>query len=111
MQTLEDSVRGSSSLINDKSQPHEPSEATQQNHAITKDLLSQAERLTRGPVCKVFRLDESTVVKTGGAVRMAEAATLSLVREKISVPVPKVLDAYVHAESKHVYIVMDYIDG
>ena len=42
---------------------------------------------------------------------MAEAATLSLVREKTSVPVPKVLDAYVHAESKHVYIVMDYIDG
>ena len=104
-------MQGSSRLINDKSQPHEPSEANQQTHAITEDLLSQAERLTKGPVCKVFRVDEKTVVKTGGVVRMAEAATLSLVREKTSVPVPKVLDAYVHAESKHVYIVMEYIDG
>ena len=45
MQTLEDSAQRSSSLINDKSQPHESSEAIQQNHAITEDLLSQAERL------------------------------------------------------------------
>ena len=111
MQTLEGSVQGSSESINDNSQLQNPFEATQRKHAITEDLLSQAERLTKGPVCQVFRLDEKTVVKTGDDVRIAEAATLRLVREKTSVPVPKILDAYVHAENNHVYIIMEYIDG
>lgn len=36
---------------------------------------------------------------------------MEFVREKTSVPVPKVLDAYVDAESENVCIVMEYIDG
>lgn len=78
---------------------------------INKELLSQAERLSKGNVCQVYRLDKSTVVKTSECVRMAEAAAMRFVREKTSVPVPKVLDAHVDAESKHVVIMMEYIDG
>ena len=67
--------------------------------------------LTKGSECEVFRGDETTVVKTGDSVRMAEAHTMRFVSEKTSLPVPKVLDAYIDTKSKHACIVMEYIDG
>lgn len=36
---------------------------------------------------------------------------MRFVRSKTSIPVPKVIDAFIQEESKHVYIVMEYIDG
>ena len=100
MKTLEDGLQESGILINEKLEPDASSESPQHRHIpVTKDLLLQAERLTKGPVCQVYRVDEKTVVKTGDDIRLAEAATLRLVREKTSVPVPEVLDAYVHAET------------
>lgn len=92
-------------------QDHVPSIPQQSHRPITEERLSQAERLSKGIGCKVFRVDEKTVVKTGDDTRMAEAAAMSFVREKTGLPVPKVLDAYVDAESSNVFIVMEYIDG
>jgi hypothetical protein len=79
---------------------------------LTREVLEQYERLGPDPAFyNVYRVDEGTVVKFGDAVRMAEAAAMRLVREKISVPVPQVFDAYLHPDSKHGCIVMEYIPG
>ena len=88
------------------------SDVPYQHHApITKELLSKSEKLSNGIACQVYRVDDRTVVKTFDGVRMAEAAAMRFVREKTRVPEPQVLDAYVDANSQHVCIVMEYIDG
>ena len=112
MKTLEDSLRRDDESVKGKSHLKLNTGSIQQiNRPITKDLLSQAERLSKGIACKVYRVDAKTVVKTGDDIRMAEAATMRFVRENTMLPVPEVLDAYVDAESSHVCIVMEYIDG
>ncbi|KAK4692639.1 hypothetical protein P7C71_g4604, partial [Lecanoromycetidae sp. Uapishka_2] len=78
---------------------------------INEELLSKAERLTKGNVCQVYRINNTTVVKTGDGIRMAEATTMHFIKEKTSVPVPKVLDSYVDTDTGHVCIIMEYIDG
>ena len=61
---------------------------------ITRELLSHSERIGSDLLSNLYRIDENTVVKIGDHVRMAQAAAMRLVREKTSVPVPKVFDAY-----------------
>lgn len=59
--------------------------------------------------CKILELDASTVFKVGPMAQMSEAEALCLVREKTSVPVPKVFNAY--TIGKIGYIVMEKIPG
>ncbi|KAI9773305.1 MAG: hypothetical protein M1839_002165 [Geoglossum umbratile] len=75
----------------------------------TRELLSHSDRLS--PHSPVYKIDEKIVVKFGDVVRMAEAAAMRLVREKTSIPVPEVFDAYIQDEGKNGVIVMEYIDG
>ncbi|KAL9634319.1 MAG: hypothetical protein Q9204_003046 [Flavoplaca sp. TL-2023a] len=59
-----------------------------------------------------FRLiNPTTVAKTGDAIRMTEAMSTRYVRSKTSIPVPEVIDAFVHPETEHVCILMEYIHG
>jgi hypothetical protein len=44
--------------------------------------------------CKILVINASTILNVGPMVRMGEAEALCLVREWMSVPVPKVLNAY-----------------
>ncbi|CAF9924280.1 MAG: hypothetical protein ALECFALPRED_002721 [Alectoria fallacina] len=112
MKTVEDNLRRDNKSVKSAFQLEEnPGSFRQINRSITKELLSQAERLSKGIGCKVYRVDAKTVVKTGDDIRMAEPATTRFAREKTRLPVPEVLDAYVDAESSHVCIVMEYIDG
>jgi len=53
--------------------------------------------------CPVFKVDETTVVKSGDSVRFAEAAALRLV--------PEVHNVYREEASGHVRIVMKFIEG
>lgn len=78
---------------------------------ITRELLDCSERLGKGPLSHVWRIDENTAVKYGDAVRMAEAAAMRLVRNKTSIPVPEVFDAYMEEGTRNGCIVMQYIDG
>ncbi len=61
---------------------------------ITRELLSRSERIAPDVSSHLYRIDENTVVKIGDGIGMAEAAAMRLVREKTSVPVPEVFDAY-----------------
>ncbi|KAL1850417.1 hypothetical protein Daus18300_012951 [Diaporthe australafricana] len=65
---------------------------------------------SRSPhVGHAYPLSEHTVVKTGGDVRLDEAATMRFVAERTSIPVPKVLHAFVHNGAS--FIVMEKIRG
>lgn len=77
---------------------------------ITSDILSTFEKLSEAP--GLFKVDSETVLKTGRATRMAEAAALRLVREKTSVPVPEVYDAYMRQDKPDCgVILMEFIEG
>lgn len=76
---------------------------------ITSDTLSTFEKLTD---TGIYKMDSETVLKTGGATRMAEAAAMRFVREKTSIPVPKVYDAYMRQDRPNCgAILMEFIEG
>jgi hypothetical protein len=50
------------------------------------------------------KVDANTVVKTGDSVRLAEAAAMKLVRERTTIPLPKVYNAYTDSTTGHVRI-------
>ncbi|KAL8642346.1 MAG: hypothetical protein Q9226_008523, partial [Calogaya cf. arnoldii] len=56
-------------------------------------------------------INPTTVARTGDGIRLTEAASMRFVRSKTSIPVPEVIDAFVQHETKHVCILMEYIDG
>ena len=58
---------------------------------VDNKLLSKCQVLA--PYSGAFRLNDNTVIKTGDAVSMGEAAAMRLVSEKTSIPTPKVFDA------------------
>ncbi|KKY25467.1 putative phosphotransferase enzyme family protein [Phaeomoniella chlamydospora] len=76
---------------------------------VTAEELSLAHRL--GNFCPVYKVDASTVVKTGDCIRLAEAATMRLVRRLTNIPVPEVYHAYTDEDSGHVRIVMEFVEG
>lgn len=80
-----------------------------QGRTISSDELLESMRLT--DFCPVFKVDETTVVKSGDSVRFAEAAALKLVRERTSIPVPEVYNVYKDEASGHVHIIMEFIEG
>lgn len=77
---------------------------------VTKDELAQSTELQRFSCARLLP-DGKTVVKTGSIVRMAEADTMRLVRQKTSIPVPEVYNAYRNEETSHVCIVMEFVEG
>jgi aminoglycoside phosphotransferase (APT) family kinase protein len=76
---------------------------------VTEDELKNAIRV--GELLPIYILDESTVVKAGDVVRMAEAKAMLLVREKTTIPVPEVFSAYTDSATGHGYIIMEYVKG
>lgn len=68
-------------------------------------------KLLGNPLSGANRLNETTVIKSGEAVRMAEAAAMRLVAEKTSIPVPRALDAYVQEHDGRGVIIIVYIVG
>lgn len=63
----------------------------------------------RPHVGHVYPLSRHMLVKTGSDVRLAEAATMRFIAENTSIPVPKVLSAFVRNGAA--YIVMERIQG
>lgn len=85
-------------------------EGKKKHPAITSDKLSQLQRLSEAP--GLFKLDASTVLKTGQATRMAEAAAMRYIRENTSIPVPKVYDAYMRTDRPDCgAILMEFVEG
>lgn len=78
---------------------------------ITKEHLSYSNRIAPDVSPQIYRIDERTVAKTGDVVCMAEAAAMRFVREKTSIPVPEVFDAFVRPDTNHVCILMEYVEG
>jgi aminoglycoside phosphotransferase len=58
---------------------------------------------------KILEINASTILKVGPMVQMGEAEALYLLRKKISVPVPKVFNAYTIADVG--FILMSKIPG
>jgi aminoglycoside phosphotransferase (APT) family kinase protein len=77
---------------------------------ITKEEVAQSTELQRFSCARLLS-DGRTVVKTGSTIRMAEADTMRLVRQKTSIPVPEVYNTYIDAQSGHVCIVMEFVQG
>ena len=59
----------------------------------------------------VYRLNETTVMKTGEATGMSEAKAMRIVAEKTSIPVPKVFDAYTQDTDGRGVILMEFVGG
>lgn len=76
---------------------------------ITQEELANATKF--GDMVPVYRVDATTVVKTGDCVRLAEAAAMRLVREQTTIPVPEVYNAYIDDTTGHARIVMQFIEG
>ncbi|KAF1996124.1 phosphotransferase enzyme family protein-like protein [Amniculicola lignicola CBS 123094] len=76
---------------------------------ITAEQLAQAQRF--GDFVPVYKVDASTIVKTGDSVRLAEAEAMKLVHQKTTIPVPKVYNAYIDTATGHARIVMEFVQG
>ncbi|OAA38530.1 Protein kinase-like domain protein [Cordyceps fumosorosea ARSEF 2679] len=76
---------------------------------VTKEEIENAPRLST--FSPVYKINPTTVVKTGRIVRMAEAETMKFVLDNTSIPVPKVHNAYVDEMTGHVVIIMDFVEG
>lgn len=79
------------------------------NRIVTAADLKNAVRV--GELLPVYYLDDTTVVKAGDVVRMAEAEAMRFVREKTSVTVPEVFNAYVDNNNGQGYIIMERVKG
>lgn len=86
-----------------------PKHHAESNGRITQEVLLHSERIAPIAAFHIYRINPTTIVKTGDGVRMTEAASMRFVGENTSIPVPKVFDAFIE-ESKHVCIVLGYID-
>lgn len=80
-------------------------------HPIPRSFIRKSNRLDPSSTAQVYRLNASTIAKTGDGVNMSEAATLRYVRQHTSIPVPEVFESYIHPETGHPCIVMEYIEG
>lgn len=78
-------------------------------HKFTKEELEKAQRLS--PLAPVYKVNPTTVVKTGRIVRMSEAEAMRFVLQNTTVPVPQVHEAYRDPDTEHVVIVMDFVEG
>lgn len=79
---------------------------------VTPALLEQSQQLSPESSPHIYQVNDDLVVKTGDGVRLAEAAAMRIVREKTSVPVPCVFDAYQRKDaSGHNCIVMEFVQG
>jgi len=76
---------------------------------VSEAELANAERF--GRFFPVFKVDASTIVKTGDCIRLTEAATMRFVRENTAIPVPEVYNAYKDDKTGHVRIVMEFVEG
>ncbi|KAL1385432.1 kinase-like domain-containing protein [Phyllosticta capitalensis] len=80
------------------------------NPKVTAKTIATFEDFTSTP--GLYKIDARTVIKTGVATGMAEAAALRFVRENTSVPVPQVYDAYMREDDPECgAIVMEFIKG
>ncbi|KAM3497135.1 hypothetical protein MY10362_009501 [Beauveria mimosiformis] len=76
---------------------------------VKKEELENGQRLSQ--FSPVYKINPTTVVKTGRIVRMAEAATMKFVLDNTSIPVPAVHNAYIDETTGHVVIIMDFVEG
>lgn len=77
--------------------------------AASRRISSIFRRGHRPHVGHVYPLSRHMLVKTGSDVRLAEAVTMRFIAENTSIPVPKVLSAFVRKGAA--YIVMEKIQG
>ncbi len=77
---------------------------------IPRSLITKSNRLDPSSAAQVYRLNASTIAKTGDGVNMSEAATLRYVRQHTSIPVPEVFESYIHPETGYSCIIMKYIE-
>ncbi len=68
------------------------------DRVITKDELEKGTQLAVETAPNIYRI-ENFVVKSGDATRLAEAFTMKVIREKTTIPVPKIYNAYVDDET------------
>ncbi|ERT02519.1 hypothetical protein HMPREF1624_00818 [Sporothrix schenckii ATCC 58251] len=78
---------------------------------ITNEEVDQATKLAPPFSMPCLLPDGKTVLKSGDTVREAEANTMKFVSKHTSIPVPEVHNVYRDANSGHVCIVMEYVEG
>ncbi|KAI1112723.1 kinase-like protein [Nemania sp. NC0429] len=76
---------------------------------ISPEDLANAQRF--GEFAPVYKIDSTTVVKSGKTVRLAEAEAMRFVHSNTSIPVPEVYNAYKDEDSGHTRIIMEFIVG
>lgn len=78
---------------------------------ITLDMLLRCQRLGDPVMSHVWLWNETTVVKLISPASLAEAAMMSLVRERTSIPVPRVLKSFVQPKDDFAIIFMERVNG
>lgn len=78
-------------------------------HAASRRISSIFRRRQGPQVGHAYQLSRDMIVKTGGDVRLDEAATMRFIAKNTSIPVPRVLSAFVWGDST--YIVMEKVQG
>ncbi|OAR00252.1 hypothetical protein LLEC1_03469 [Akanthomyces lecanii] len=76
---------------------------------VTQEQIENGHRLSR--FSPVYKINATTVVKTGRIVRMGEAETMKFVSENTDIPVPSIHNAYRDETTGHVVIIMDFVEG
>lgn len=76
---------------------------------ISQDEMDAAERF--GTFVPVYKVDSKTIVKTGSSVRKSEAETMRFIRDRTTIPVPEVYNAYTDQQTGKGWIVMEFIPG
>ncbi|KAI9747698.1 MAG: hypothetical protein M4579_007411 [Chaenotheca gracillima] len=79
--------------------------------SVTTAQLAAGRNIAPDAAATITQIDDSTVVKSGNSVRLAEAATMRYVAQHTTVPVPRVHHSYQDSTSSKVHIVMDYVSG
>ncbi|KND89253.1 hypothetical protein TOPH_06173 [Tolypocladium ophioglossoides CBS 100239] len=71
--------------------------------------MDAAERF--GTFVPVYKVDLKTIVKTGSSVRKSEAETMRFIRDRTTIPVPEVYNAYTDQQTGKGWIVMEFVPG
>jgi Phosphotransferase enzyme family len=89
--------------------PQQPKSRKPSRPRISKDDITNGFVLAANTSRKVIRVGTDIVAKFGREVNLAEAESMTFIRDNTTIPVPEVLDVYSQDGANH--IIMEYVGG
>ncbi|WEW55870.1 hypothetical protein PRK78_001304 [Emydomyces testavorans] len=73
--------------------------------------LSPADKVVADSFIQIYRFEDRKVAKVCQPAQLAQAKAMQYVREKTSLPVPEVYDAYIDEYANRGVVIMEYVEG